>query len=232
MAASIVPVIQMVVGNDPYRQYTVLSVIVLSVAALMTCGALLADGHSEHLEAPRQQHLRSVGSSKVVDRFAPHYKVELMVAACAFCIIGAQVNVVAYVNPYLGKLPAVPIAIADQPKVLMVFWIFVGIGRIVGVLDQRFFLPVTEDDRFHGATNVAGHLAICLAVSAIAILLLALFMDSSWAIWLGVCLFGLFFGPSLSLAYDMNNRLTLPTEKSTAIVMVSDLDCYIIIMKS
>lgn len=101
----------------------------------------------------------------------------------------------------------------------MVFWICVGIGRVLGVFDQRNFLPVT-DDALHGSPQLVNHIAICCVLGIIGMLVIVFFPESSLMLWAGIAIFGFGFSPLISFSYDLNNRLTLPTEKSTALVMV------------
>ena len=44
--------------------------------------------------------------------------------------------------------------------------------------------------------------------------------ESPAAMWIGTAVYGLFYRPTIGFCQDLNNKLTLPTEKSVAIVMV------------
>jgi MFS-type transporter involved in bile tolerance (Atg22 family) len=50
-------------------------------------------------------------------------------------------------------------------------------------------------------------------------LLVLWFPNSGPVLWIGVAFYGLFNGPCVGYCYDLNNRITLPSEKSMAIVM-------------
>jgi hypothetical protein len=50
-------------------------------------------------------------------------------------------------------------------------------------------------------------------------LLILWFPDSGECLWIGVAFYGLFNGPCVGYCYDLNNRITYPTEKSMSIVM-------------
>jgi len=145
----------------------------------------------------------------------PNYYVESIIAWIVFFFIGGQVSFNAFIKIYLDEVHL----IADNAinnynnnkggHVLGIFWFFVGIGRIIGVLDQRY---LTDD-------NLIQHIILCCTIGTSALLLIALLPENIFIFWIGVIFYALFFGPCLSYAYDLNNRLTLRTDQSTIIVM-------------
>lgn len=50
-------------------------------------------------------------------------------------------------------------------------------------------------------------------------LLVLWFPSSGTALWVGVAFYGLFNGPCVGYCYDLNNRITYPSEQSMSIVM-------------
>ena len=50
-------------------------------------------------------------------------------------------------------------------------------------------------------------------------LLIIWFPNNTESLWIGVAFYGLFNGPCVGYCYDLNNRITYPSEASMAIVM-------------
>ena len=50
-------------------------------------------------------------------------------------------------------------------------------------------------------------------------LLILWFPTNAQAFWVGVAFYGLFNGPCVGYCYDLNNRITYPTENTMSIVM-------------
>ena len=50
-------------------------------------------------------------------------------------------------------------------------------------------------------------------------LLMLVWPDSPLCFWLGLALYGLGNGPCIGYCYDLNNRLTVPSETGMAVVM-------------
>ena len=43
--------------------------------------------------------------------------------------------------------------------------------------------------------------------------------EAYWATWVGIALYGFGNGPCVGYIYDLNNRITIPSELGMAIVM-------------
>lgn len=200
MTAAVVPIIEAISANFE-QQYQILSLLICIVAGALLYTAVSMNKYRTMLE---------VAATQVkTERASPHFRVELAVGFMCFCVVGAQVNTVAFIDSYLELTRVV--APRLQGKVLMVFWVCVGVGRVLGVLDQRYLIASDRD--------LVHHLSACYAMGAAALLPLYLFSSSAAVLWVSISVFALSFGPCISFCYDLNNRLTFPTEKSTAIVM-------------
>jgi len=146
------------------------------------------------------------------DYKAPHYFVESLVAIMLFCFVGGQVDTVAYITPYVIRTKNVPNHEAGE--VLAVFWVFVTIGRLLGVWDQR---SINND-------NLVRHLSICCVLGSASMLLIVAYPQSPKLLWFGIAIYALTYGPTVGYCHDLNNRLTLPTEQSSSICMFG-LNC-------
>ena len=210
MSAAVVPLVELLTP-DLTEQYHTLAVLVLIIAAMMMYGLNRRESlsESEHLAIQeRERELDElVRRQPMVDSLVPHYHVEVAVAFMVFCLVGGQVDTVAYMASYLEQTNV--IAFPERSKVILVFWAFVSVGRLIGVVDQRF---LTDESLVH-------HLSLCCGLGAFVLLPLICLSSSATALWLSVALYALLYGPTVAYCHDLNNRLTLPTEQSTAIVM-------------
>jgi hypothetical protein len=100
----------------------------------------------------------STEEKKLHYKFQSTYIVEYLVAISLFCLVGGQVVFVAYIKEYISRTNILSEIYGTY--VLMLFWIFVSAGRLVGVFDQRSI----------SATNVLiSHLILCCILGSIAI---------------------------------------------------------------
>lgn len=137
----------------------------------------------------------------------PHYWVEITIGFMVFCLIGGKVTSTAYLDTYVDDTSVIPVD--DETKLILVLWIMITVGRLAGVYDQRFLTN----------QSLPTHLSVFLVGGSIAMLLVVWFPNSGSALWIGVAFYGLFNGPCVGYCYDLNNRITYPTEKSMSVVM-------------
>ena len=156
-----------------------------------------------------QSVARSAPSPSIDVTPPSHYHVELIVGMAAVCANGIGLMVTSYISPYAEKTHIETPDIAEYQ--LTLFWFFLTIGRILGSIDQTFF--ITDD-------NIVGHTNTWI-LCAIAITILWFpFWLSSIGLWIIVPLLGLFVGPIIGYAFDYVHRLTLPSEASSTILML------------
>lgn len=143
---------------------------------------------------------------------APHYWVEVAVAVMVFSFVGGSVAATAYLEEYVSDTNILDGG--EKAQLILAFWVAITVGRLLGVRDQVFLTHA----------SLVSHLsAMCMGGMASILLIITLPWSPS-ALWMGVTAFGLFHGPCVGYCYDLNNRLTYPTEKSMAIVMFG-LNC-------
>ena len=137
----------------------------------------------------------------------PHFFVETFIALMVFCLIGGQVTVTAYLEAYAAQTHI--IGVGAEHKLMLLFWVCVTLGRVVGIKYQMTFTDQT----------LVIHLFTAAFFGSAAGMVLYLFTNSASLFWLCIPVYGFCNGPCLGFCYDLNNRLTYPTETSMAIVM-------------
>lgn len=139
---------------------------------------------------------------------APHYRVEVLIAFAVFFCIGGSVALTAYLDEFLDVTKI--IGGRHKSQILFALWMFITFGRILGVLVQR---------TLKNSNLLVRYIALLLAFGSISLSIILIFPHNYLAFIIGVCGYGLSHGPCIGFIYDLNNRLTFPTEKSTSIVM-------------
>jgi predicted MFS family arabinose efflux permease len=137
----------------------------------------------------------------------PHFYVEGAISIMVFCLIGGKVCLTAYLESYVKQTGV--IEASSEHSLLLLFWICVTAGRMLGIYLSSTFTNST----------VPVHIGAASTVGSLAGALVLFFPASPGIFWFGLCLYGFCTGPCLGYCYDLNNRLTYPTETSQAIVM-------------
>lgn len=92
---------------------------------------------------------------------------------------------------------------------IVVLWTAITVGRLAGLQDQRHLtLP-----RLYRHSTI---LFLCGAAAAASILF---FESSAFVLWAGIAAYGLYNGPTVGYCYDLNNRVTMPSEMGMSVVM-------------
>jgi fucose permease len=214
-AAAIVPVVELMTRRLSY-QYHILSVLIVFIGVFLmysmsnridpTYGIQKIDESTiESAEKGEQMN-----HTDKVNKVPEHYNVEVVIGLMVFCFVGGQVDMAAYAHLYLDQTEV--IKSPSKSSVLLVFWVFVGIGRLLGMIDQRS-LGFTSD-------KLISHLTYCCLLGSVSLLLPWFFPSSPILLWVSVASYACFYGPCVAYCHDLNNRLTLPTEKSTSIIML------------
>lgn len=179
-------------------QYDIMSVVIFAIAMLMAFGP-----------NPEQFGRLTGGPPRGADgkSMIPHYHVEMVVSFMVFCYIGGKVTSTAYIDTYIDETGV--LSTDDEAAVVFVLWTAITVGRLAGVWDQRFLTNKT----------LPVHLSAFSIGGALAMLLILLFPDNGDCFWVGVAFYGLFNGPCVAYCYDLNNRMTYPSENSMSIVM-------------
>ena len=138
---------------------------------------------------------------------SPHYHVEMVISLMVFCFIGGKVTSTAYLDTYVDETGVIEVSM--ESRLVLVLWIAITIGRLAGVQDQRFLTNKT----------LPIHLSVLCLGGLLSMLIIIWFPNNASALWVGVAFYGLFNGPCVGYCYDLNNRITYPTEKSMSIVM-------------
>ncbi len=137
-----------------------------------------------------------------------HFNVEIVLSMMVFMYIGGKVAITGYLYTFIEETKIIDPD--HETSALLVLWIFITIGRLCGVYDQAYV----------NNTTLPIHLFVLSAAATMAMVSILVFHGRAIALWLGLAFFGLFNGPCVGYCYDMNNRLTSPSEESMAIVML------------
>lgn len=136
------------------------------------------------------------------------YYVEACLACAVFCLIGGKVTFSSYIKDYITATNCV--STHDKNLALFLLWISITVGRIVGLMDQI---------NIESKGQLYNHLYLWLVLGALGMGLLLTFPTSSVASWFGFILYGIGNGPCVGYCYDLNNRITIPSEIGMSIVM-------------
>lgn len=200
ISGALVPLIEIFTENIFWQYYTI-TFVVAGITGLVYFGPN-PEKNGRLMGGPPKGRLGPEGKPE-----APHFYVEIVISLMVFFFIGGKVTTTAYLSTYVSETN---ILTADQGSTLiLVLWIAITIGRLAGVQDQRFLTNKT----------LPIHLTIFCVGGVLAMLLVIWFPESANALWVGVAFYGLFNGPCVGYCYDLNNRITYPTEKSMSIVM-------------
>ena len=212
LSAALVPVLEMVSSQLSTQYFLLASIVAVS------CGLVLI---SSPPPTPRNPELLSISlplsSSEDStyhehDKIIPHFYTEMTISIMLFCFVGGSISATAYIESYIDQTHV--ISSSQKGNLVFILWISITLGRIVGVQDQRSLSD----------SGLTKHLSSLCIGGFLSMLAIFIFPESQLALWVGVSLYGFFHGPTVGYCQDLNNRLTLPTEKSMAIVMFG-LNC-------
>ena len=200
ISGAIVPLVEMST-DDLYVQYLILAALSLATVVTLWLGPDM-EGYENFLRAKMKLKLKDS-----MDSLVPHHRVEFIISSMVFFLVGGKVAITAYLNDYVTETEILPDEMANV--IIVALWVSIGLGRIVGVLDQR---NLTDD-------TCPLHLSFLLCGSTLGMCVIISDFSSKDRLWLGIALFGFFNGPCIGYCYDLLNRVTYPTELSTSIVM-------------
>ena len=212
LSAALVPVLEMVSSQISTQYFLLASIVAVS------CGLILISSPPPTLRSPEllpiSLHLSRSGDATDHghDSSIPHFHTEMTISIMLFCFVGGSISATAYIESYIDQTHV--ISGSQKGNLVFILWISITLGRIVGVQDQRSLSD----------SGLTKHLSSLCIGGFLSMLAIFIFPDSQLALWVGVSLYGFFHGPTVGYCQDLNNRLTLPTEKSMAIVMFG-LNC-------
>lgn len=198
ISGAFVPLVE-IITSSLVVQYDIISGIVALVTLLIALGP-----------NPERNGRLSGGPPKRDDgkkQVIPHYNVEIVIGIMVFCFIGGKVTSTAYLDTYIDDTGVIDES--HEAAIVFVLWIAITIGRLAGVYDQRFLTNKT----------LPIHLSVLCVGGFLSMLLILWFPKNAQSFWVGVAFYGLFNGPCVGYCYDLNNRITYPTENSMSIVM-------------
>lgn len=211
LSAALVPILEMS-SSKLSIQYLILASIVALSCCLVLCASQLSRKDTEHQPVNLSVFTSNEAIQKEVHSLVPHYYSEIAISVMLFCFVGGSISATAYIESYIDQTGI--ISSHQKGNLVFVLWISITAGRIAGVQDQRSLSD----------SGLSNHLSFLCLGGFFAMSLIFILPQSHTAMWIGTALYGFFHGPTVGFCQDLNNRLTLPTEKSMAIVMFG-LNC-------
>lgn len=215
VAGAIVPLID-IITTDLVTMYTTLSVITV----LTFCSMLILPApESEHISihfppnvVPKSLSMNSL-TAKQKSILHRYFVNEILIGNMVFWFIGGKVLCSSYVESYISDSNVIPSS--EKEVALCVVWIGIAAGRFIGLMDQIQLNKMGEG----GIHSLVHNFIAWISTGLLGGFLMFIRENSPIAFWTSLVLYGLGNGPCVGYAYDLNNRLTLMSEKGMAIVM-------------
>ena len=212
VAGALVPVVELIT-TDLLSMY-----LIFSTVTVMTTVLLLSLPHPESDEVKPYLPMKVVKKSKdtktVDSRIETYYINEAVIGSTIFWLIGGKVLCSSYVEDYVADSGVV--STSDEAWSLMVVWIFIALGRFVGLFDLIRLNKMGSK----GINLLYPNTYLWMGCGALGGALIFFWQNSSTAFWASLVLYGFGNGPCVGYMYDLNNRLTASTEKGMSVVML------------
>ena len=192
----IVPAVQLATSNIHYEYMVYAVCVALSGVWLL----LSPDPEKNGRIQPRRPDS--------VSAISEHYWVEVIIGLMIFLMIGGGESITFYLKPYVHD--TVAIDPAHDSLIFLVFFLWVTIGKVLGIVDQN---TLTN-------TTIVSHFALLLLGSVCGLALIYIYPESGWVLWAGISLFGLCQGPAIGYCFDLCNRFSNASELSMSILML------------
>lgn len=202
ISGSLVPILEFV-SSSLYVQYSILMCVSLGVMAIL----FFSPNPELNDPAKQNKHNQDLVKPKHKEIDVPHYRVEWAISVMVFWLIGGKVTATSYLDEYVEDTGI--INYSNASLLIAVLWGAITIGRLVGLKDQ---MDIKTPQLYQ-------HIYIFLIGGVLAMLLMAFFPSSAGVLWVSTAFYGFFNGPVVGYCYDLNNRITIATEKSMSIVM-------------
>lgn len=203
-AGTFVPIVE-IWTNSIEIQYFIMAAFAFSAACFILVVPFLVETPKSFYESVDKKFVASTGKSIFTGRT---YYVELTIGAAIFCLCGGNNAISSYIKTYIDDVGS--LSSNNESYALAALWGAITVGRAVGIIDQA---------RLKGKTQLYSHLYIWLVFGAAGMGSMLVWNFDSWSTWAGVVVYGFGYGPTVGYLYDLNNRLTLPSETGMSIVM-------------
>jgi fucose permease len=165
------------------------------------------------LALPQKLSRQSGGSKGSYEWVSKYFVTEMVIGNMVFWLIGGKVLASSYIEDYVADSGVVPRY--DKSWALMVVWVMIAVGRFGGLWDQ------IQLNKLGGAAlnPIYFHLASWIGTGLLGGVIWCIWPKYNVCFWLAICLYGFGNGPCVGYCYDINNRLTVPSETGMSIVM-------------
>mmetsp|Transcript_17252 Transcript_17252/g.22387 ORF Transcript_17252/g.22387 Transcript_17252/m.22387 type:complete len:444 (-) Transcript_17252:125-1456(-) len=193
IAGALVPLMELATSS------LIIQFSILAGVSILTALAILVIPVPPYMSNSLDKKLRSGSSS---------YYVEACLSCSVFCLIGGKVTFSSYIKDYITDTHVIDLH--DKSLALAMLWFAITVGRLLGLFDQI---------NIAGKGQLYNHLYLWLTFGALGMGLLLIFEKNAIAFWFGIIFYGIGNGPCVGYCYDVNNRITVPSEFGMAVVM-------------
>lgn len=211
IAGAMVPLVD-IITTDLLTMYSVLSTVtVITLVTLLSLPHPEDDAVRRHL--PPKVLKNNSGSRAVDPRVQKYFITEMLIGNMVFWLIGGKVLCSSYIEDYVTQTGVIPAS--KKELALLIVWLFIAVGRFGGLNDQiriNRMGPV-------GIHTLYRHLTVWVLCGFLGGAVMWTWQDSATAFWVAIVMYGFGNGPCVGYCYDLNNRLTIASEKGMSIVM-------------
>jgi len=200
VSGSIVPLISYLTG-DLFAQYAVLSVVSASTAILIYSAPQPLPHHIPPPAVPK----KAISAGEKEEQT---FEIEMILSVMVFWLVGGKVTSTAYFTEFVEETDLIPTS--DESLLIVVLWVAITLGRVAGIQDMRFL----------NLSKLYNHLLFFLFGGIFGMAMILVFPTQPLSLWIGVGVYGFFNGPTVGYIYDLNNRMTIPSELGMSIVML------------
>ena len=210
VAGALVPIVDVITSNLLTMCSVISTVCVITLVTIVSGPNADDPQFIRSLPPKNQKKFGSKGSYEWVEKY---YVTEVVIGNIVFWLIGGKVLASSYVEDYVVDSGVVPSY--DKSWALMVVWMAIAVGRFGGLYDQIQL----SDPKKETLVPLYTHLVIWISCGFAGGLVWMMFPKNSFAFWTAIILYGFGNGPCVGYCYDLNNRLTVPSETGMSIVM-------------
>lgn len=138
----------------------------------------------------------------------PHYHSDIIISLMVMCIIGGGSAVSIFIESYVDVTDV--LASNLKALVLMVLFISGTVANVVGIFVQIDISDNALAWTTHGA----------LLFGAVGMAFIISFPTSPTALWIGISAYGFSSAITVGFCFNIANRLSFPSAKSTSIIMM------------
>jgi fucose permease len=130
-----------------------------------------------------------------------------------FNFVGGYFSATFYLVSYV--LETTVINSSSGSILVLVLWLSITIGRVIGIADSRSLMPPNETTN----KTLRFHMTVLMMFSIVSSFLIAVLPSNGAVLWTFVAIYGFTIGPCVGFAFDLSNRITKPDPTTMSFVM-------------